>query len=402
MYNPLMYDGLEQAGETGAKLLWRLAELATLYGSPFAIYAGYKAASYGASYGASVVRWAFSCGAAPAPAPAPAAPVPQRSGWIMRGVKSVLNLASSVVKFNWWWLRKVLAIAGLARLSGWIHENYLRVGLWQNYSGVGVAFLRPLVEKIIPYLAYVLENENYTLSLRSFVFGSYTREEKILPIRALYSIRDTFGCTFGNYCASFMEQQAYALGQNTADTIEAMGSLTKDIIVGTTQLGSCAYEIGANRDWQCYNDGLDYVVEKCQVIYDMSAPVRAALNDFAVAAWGWGEIALTKASELSATALATSITYAQQGATFALGYGDQLLWNVAASVEESTGIPPAITHGAEVCVLAAAGLFTAYKTAQFAYNWAIPEAARSFVSRLWTRPNAHDVRVGALPAVGGP
>lgn len=370
MYSSIIHSTLENSGENAANMVWTGAELLTHYGSPFIIYGGYKALSSGFS----LIRWAFSPPAPPAPPVVPAAA--EESGWIKWGFKSARELA-------WWGGRKALAITGLSGLSHFVHQHYLSQGLWQNYKGIGVAFLRPLMEKLIPYLSYVFDHGNVNFHFRDLVpEGAATKEEQNFVFKGLHAIRGTLACIFGN-CDSAFEERAYTLGKNTADTLEALGILIKDIIVGSTQVGPCLRD-APHTNFQCLRDGANYFSERLRGIYEMAAPVREALNE--------GKDAMVDWCRLGGNAL---IDYTKAGATWALGYGNQALWNMAASVEEDLGVPAAVTYGLEVGAIAAVGLFTAYKIGQFACNWAIPEAARELVGRLWRRPAEHDLNIHA-------
>lgn len=353
MHNPLVFNSLENAGYNAANRLWEGAELVVHYGTPFIAYGAYK----GLSMGLSVVRWAFSAPVAPAPVR-----VPEPSSWLY-------SLASMVG-------RKVAIPATVIRVWQWLHDKYLREGFWQNYKGIAVAFLRPLMEKIMPSLYGIFDGGDWNFNLRDFVPGGEGTVLTQWGASPIYMVRGLYNHCFSDCSTAScgLERTAYQLGQSVANTLESTLKLTRDVLWSTSQLGPCM-ESGTNAR-QCMQGAMNYLDTQFGAIYREAGPIHEAISACKDAAYDWGKTALS-------ACIAAPKYLAQQG----LYYSDQILRHVAIAVEEQYQIPQFITYPVLATVgtasVSAVGLYTAYKTATFVHDYVIPEAARYYARSLW-------------------
>jgi hypothetical protein len=351
MHNPLVFNSLENAGYNAANRVWEGAELVAHYGTPFIAYGAYK----GLSMGLSVVRWAFSTPVAPAPVS-----VPEPRSWL-----------SSVASIVWW---KVAIPAAVIAAWQWLHDKCLREGFWQNYKGLGVAFLRPLMEKIMPSLYGIFDGGDWNFNLRDFVPGG---EGTVLTrgVKPIYMVRGLLNYCFSDCSTAScgLENRAYALGESVANTLVMSLTLARDVIWGTSQIGPC---MNSSRTRQCLQDATNYLDTQFGAIYKEAGPIHEALSACKDAAYDWGKLAL-------GACIAAPKYLVQQG----LHYGDQILRQVAIAVEEQYQIPQFITYPVLATVgtasVSAVGLYTAYKTAKFVHDYMIPEAARYYARSLW-------------------
>lgn len=353
MHNPLVFNSLENAGYNAANNVWEGAELVAHYGTPFIAYGAYK----GLSMGLSVVRWAFSAPAAPAPVC-----VPEPRSWL-----------SSVRSMVWW---KVAIPAAVIAAWQWFHENYLRVGFWQNYRGLAVAFLRPLMEKIMPSLYGIFDGGDWNFNLRDFVPGGEGTLLTNWGAKPIYIARGLYNHGFSDCSTAScgLESAAYQLGRSVANTLEFALKLTRDALWSTSQIGPCMESWTNTR--QCMQDGANYLDTQFGAIYKEVGPIHEALSACKDAAYDWGKTALD-------ACIAAPKYLAQQG----LHYGDQILRHVAIAVEEQYHIPQFITYPVlavtGTAAVSAAGLYTAYKTGKFVHDYIIPEAASYYARSLW-------------------
>lgn len=356
-YNPLVFNSVESAAFNAANSLYDGSVYALHYLLLPGAYAGYQGAKWAFSRGN---RNPVQAGVVVAGGPAPAQGLIRRlldksTQWLRSGIKQ----ASRVV---------VPAV-----LSDFSYQSWMKDNVWDAMKPVVTAFMRPMLQKMIPHIYNAFDKNDLNFSLREFVPSG---EGSVLTTvnRPLWYLRNGLSkLLFTHRLSQLAAPNAYVLGESVTDTTIAVAETAKDIFWGASQIGRHIIG-GPRKTLQGIQEIHQYFGNQLDCISRASEPLRTAAAEWA----SWGVVQFKDGMHQGYELIQDGMMYMAEG--------------ISNGLESKTGvkIPANAIYYMEVAAATAVGGALGYLASKGAWmrlnNWFMGHPLPPFVinNRLYT------------------
>lgn len=274
MYKPLIFSVLENAAHNAAQSIWQAAENVTRYiVLPYFIY--------------QKINQLFHATTQPL---------------LKRLAQSSAQLVASQM------------IAQL--LNHWLE------GVWNNIRPIATAFLRPVIEKLLPFFHRIFDENDINFSLREFIPQENAAWQALS--NSVLALHNGYHALFvKRSVGELLAPHAYELGQSLTHGVQTIYAGGHAIFSGITAVGPCI----VNGPQFCFK-GLE-VSQRWGNMWQASAPLRATSLEWVT--WSL--------SQVWQTGQKTSIQLAT--------YLDEVLWDSAQRIHQSSGLPSHLIYYSE-------------------------------------------------------